>query len=193
MVDWSERTLDELNVDFGTRPKAPEFKEVTSAQKRSGWRLAAIHRMHLNDIGRIAIFLDQMETKSAAARDLHALIAETDFAQNLRQFGTLCGRECKVLTFHHDAEEYSLFPELAQRGNDELRAVVERLVAEHKVVHELLTRLERAAMTLMFEPTPENYDLTRMTFHKLEEVIRSHFGYEETQLADAIGALEVGL
>ncbi|MHA6267543.1 hemerythrin domain-containing protein [Aliiroseovarius sp. CAU 1755] len=185
--------LADLTVEFGTRPEMPALPEATEQDRRMGRRLAAIHRMHLNDVGRIGIVLDRIEVDEASGEDLSAALLSASFAQNVRQFGSLCGRECKVLTFHHDAEEYSLFPELAGKGNDALRAVVARLVEEHKVVHELLIRLERAAMALMFEVDAEKFNEARAVFRQLESVVHSHFGYEETQLEEAIGVLGVGV
>ena len=185
--------LADLTVEFGTRPEMPALPEATEQDRRMGRRLAAIHRMHLNDVGRIGIVLDRIEADEASGEDLSAALLSASFAQNVRQFGSLCGRECKVLTFHHDAEEYSLFPELAGKGNDALRAVVARLVEEHKVVHELLIRLERAAMALMFEVDAEKFNEARAVFRQLESVVHSHFGYEETQLEEAIGVLGVGV
>ena len=185
--------LADLTVEFGTRPEMPALPEATEQDRRMGRRLAAIHRMHLNDVGRIGIVLDRIEADEASGEDLSAALLSASFAQNVRQFGSLCGRECKVLTFHHDAEEYSLFPELAGKGNDALRAVVARLVEEQKVVHELLIRLERAALALMFEVDAEKFNEARAVFRQLESVVHSHFSYEETQLEEAIGVLGVGV
>lgn len=185
--------LSDLTVDYGTRPTMPAMPEATDADRRMGRRLAAIHRMHLNDVGRIGIVLDRIEAGEASGKDLTDAVMSAEFAQNVRQFGALCGRECKVLNGHHDIEEYALFPELAEKGNDALRAVVARLVEEHKVVHELLVRLERAAMALMFEVDADKFNEARAVFRQLETVVHSHFGYEETQLEEAIGVLGVGV
>lgn len=193
MGDLSDTSLADLTVEFGTRPTMPAMPEATENDRRMGRRLAAIHRMHLNDVGRIGIVLDRIEAGEASGKDLSEAVTSAEFAQNVRQFGSLCGRECKVLNGHHDAEEYMLFPELAEMGNDALRAVVARLVEEHKVVHELLVRLERAAMALMFEVDAEKFNEARAVFRQLETVVQSHFGYEETQLEEAIGVFKVGV
>ena len=185
--------LADLTVDYGTRPTMPAMPEATDADRRMGRRLAAIHRMHLNDVGRIGIVLDRIEAGEASGKDLTDAVTSAEFAQNVRQFGSLCGRECKVLNGHHDIEEFALFPELASKGNDALRAVVDRLKEEHKVVHELLVRLERAAMALMFEVDAEKFSEARAVFRQLETVVHSHFGYEETQLEEAIGVFKVGV
>ena len=137
--------------------------------------------------------LDRIEAGEASGKDLTDAVTSAEFAQNVRQFGSLCGRECKVLNGHHDIEEFALFPELASKGNDALRAVVDRLKEEHKVVHELLVRLERAAMALMFEVDAEKFSEARAVFRQLETVVHSHFGYEETQLEEAIGVFKVGV
>lgn len=187
MNDISTRPLEALTVDQGTRPKAPALPEATDMHRRHGRRLAAIHRMHLNDVGRIGILLDRIEAGEAPAQDLANAVSDMELAQNYRLFGSLCGRECKVLTFHHDAEEHSIFPQLEAAGSTAIRAVVERLREEHAVVHELLERLERAAMTLMFEATEERFTEARDIFKQLEKVVRSHFGYEETELEEALG------
>ena len=193
MSTLSNTPLTELTVDYGTRPTMPAMPEATDGDRLTGRRLAAIHRMHLNDVGRIGIVLDRIEAGEASGKDLSEALTNAEFAQNVRQFGSLCGRECKVLNMHHDAEEYMLFPELATKGNDALRAVVARLVEEHKVVHELLVRLERAAMALMFEVDAEKFNAARAVFRQLETVLHSHFGYEETQLEEAIGVYGVGV
>ncbi|WP_277620938.1 hypothetical protein [Pseudophaeobacter leonis] len=36
-------------------------------------------------------------------------------------------------------------------------------------------------------PSDANFAQAATIFRKLEEVVRSHFGYEETELAEAIG------
>ncbi|MGF0540043.1 hypothetical protein ACQQ2Q_18780 [Agrobacterium sp. ES01] len=51
----------------------------------------------------------------------------------------------------------------------------------------MIIRLSRAADALAEAPSEENFIEAGNTFRKLEEVVRSHFGYEETELEEAIG------
>jgi len=171
----------------------PPLPGVTEDHRRQGRKLAAIHRMHLMDMARIAALLKRTELGEASPEELNKAVQNLELTENMRSFGSLCGRECKVLEFHHDAEEHSIFPQLEARQVDALTALVARLRAEHKVVHELIVRLERAAMALMLETTAENFAEAKAVYWKLEEVIRSHFGYEETQLEEAIGLFLEGL
>lgn len=50
MSTLSTTPLSDLTVDYGTRPTMPALPDATDADRRMGRRLAAIHRMHLNDV-----------------------------------------------------------------------------------------------------------------------------------------------
>ena len=111
------RTCDlcELNVEFGERPSMPALQNVTEAEHRAGLHLAAIHRMHLRDMQRLTHMLEQVE-QGAVSHEVFALeVSNVELTHNMRMFGTMCGRECQVLTFHHDAEEHMIFPQLEQQ------------------------------------------------------------------------------
>lgn len=181
------RPLSEMTLDEGTRPKAPRIEGATDAHRRRGRHLADIHRMYLAEIEEVGRILTRVETGEKEASELAGAVQGLEMAQNYRVFGTLCGRECHVLTIHHTIEDRQLFPVLAARGDDGLRAVVQRLREEHLVVHELIERLEEAAMALMTSPGPDTFADARGTFRALERVVRSHFGYEETELEEALG------
>ena len=55
------------------------------------------------------------------------------------------------------------------------------------MVHELIIRLGHAAEALVEDPNEANFADAAATYRKLEAVVRSHFRYEETELAEAIG------
>lgn len=192
-VSYADTPLADLTIEFDKRPEMPPLPDATEDHRRQGRKLAAIHRMHLMDMARIAALLKRTEIGDASPEELNNAVQNLELTENMRSFGSLCGRECKVLEFHHDAEEHSIFPQLEAQQVDALTALIARLRAEHKVVHELIIRLERAAMALMFDTNTENFSETKAVYWKLEEVIRSHFGYEETQLEEAIGLFLDGL
>jgi hypothetical protein len=187
MTDFSTRSLDELSVDEAGRPKAPPVPEATDIHRRQGRQLAAIHRHYLREMAQIGAVLARIEARDAPPEHLKQLVLSLDMAENFRAFGSLCGRECQVLKFHHDIESADMFPRIEAAGGGMFRAVVAKLKAEHEVVHELIIRLSTAADTLAQAPSEENFAQAASIFRKLEEVVRSHFGYEETELAEAIG------
>ncbi|MEM9710370.1 MAG: hemerythrin domain-containing protein [Pseudomonadota bacterium] len=183
----AEHTLAELSLNEAGRPKAPPVPGARSHHRAMGGQLAAIHASYLHQIARVAAVLERIEAGDAPPEHLHQIVLSLDMAQNFRAFGSLCGEQCTMLKMHHDIEQASMFPRIEEAGGGIFIEIVAKLRAEHEVVHELLVRLERAAMTLIYDQTDENFAAAAEIFRKLEAVIRSHFGYEETELAEAIG------
>ena len=187
MTDLSKTPLDDLNLDEPARPKAPPVPKATDRHRRQGGQLAAIHRHYLMEMARIAAVLARIEAGDAPPQDLRKIVLSLDMAENYRAFGSLCGHECQVLKFHHDIEGADMFPRIEASGGGMFRKVVAKLRAEHEVVHELILRLGRAAEILADDPVEANFTEAAAIFRKLEAVVRSHFRYEETELAEAIG------
>ncbi|WP_078059463.1 hemerythrin domain-containing protein [Tropicimonas marinistellae] len=187
MTDLSNQLLDELSLDEADRPKAPPVPEATDIHRRQGRQLASIHSHYLREMAQIGAILARIEARDTPPEHLKRLVLSLDMAENFRVFGSLCGRECQVLKFHHDIESADMFPRIEAAGAGRFREIVAKLKAEHEVVHELIIRLSRAAHTLAEDPSEANFVRAANTFRKLEEVVRSHFGYEETELAEAIG------
>ena len=187
MADLSTQPLEALDLDEAARPKAPPVPDATDQHRRQGRHLAAIHRHYLMEIAQVAAVLARIEARDAPPEHLKRIVLSLDMAQNFRAFGSLCGRECQVLQFHHDIESADMFPRIEGAGGGKFREIIAKLRAEHEVVHELIQRLGHAADALEQDPTEENFAQAAATFRKLEEVVRSHFGYEETELAEAIG------
>ena len=178
---------DHLTVEFGERPKMAALDGVTHEHRRAGAHLAAIHRMHLQDMNRMGAFLEHLKQGKMTPAEFSNRVKDTELSKNMKMFGTLCGRECQVLNFHHDAEEQMIFPELERQNIGALSRVVERLRQEHLVVHELLRRLDDAADKLLQNTSTGNFDEITQVFEQLHKVVKSHFGYEETELRDALG------
>ena len=177
----------DLTVEFGDRPSMPALDGITDQHRRAGLHLAAIHRMHLQNMNRMGIFLEHLKQGKITAAAFADSVNKSELSQNMRMFGTLCGRECQVLNFHHDAEEQMIFPELERQNIDALSKIVERLRQEHLVVHELLKRLGAAADKLIKDTSTSNFDEITEIFEQLHKVVKSHFGYEETELREALG------
>jgi hypothetical protein len=181
-------TIDLL--DDRTRPKAPKIEGVTPAQRAHGRRLAMIHRFHLQQMAEVHLAMERIEAGEEELARLGDAVSSMQMADNYRRFGALCGRECELLTFHHTGEDQLLFPAL-DKGSEGLRKVVERLRAEHEIVHQLLEELEAAAIRTMQQPGPDTFASLREVFETLERVVVSHFGYEQEELEEAIGYLNV--
>lgn len=178
-------------LDDATRPKAPRIGGLTATQRARGKRLAAFHRLHLQQLGEVKRAMAAVERGEAEAAGLGAAIASLPMAANYRAFGNLCGEECAVLTAHHTIEDQALFPLLQARGTEGLRRVVDRLQAEHEVVHALIEALEESAERLAREANAAAFGEAKERLEALESVVRSHFGYEESELEEALGFLGI--
>jgi iron-sulfur cluster repair protein YtfE (RIC family) len=177
-------------LDDATRPKAPNLSGVTAAQRAHGRRLSIYHRHHLKELARVRDALDRLQARASAAGEVTERIAGMTMVENYRRFGALCGEGCALLHMHHSIEDAHIFPVV--RTHPAMRAVVDRLSAEHRTVHALLVRLMEVTQGLD-RPDPEALAAARQVFDALERVIVSHFGYEETALEEALGLLAVDL
>lgn len=186
-MSLAETALQDLSVENGTRPSAPDLPQATQAHRKKGRRLAAIHRHYLMDLARIAAVLDRIKAGNSPPAELKDIVLSLDMAQNFRAFGSLCGQECRVLTMHHDIEQHHMFPTLENSEVPGIVAVVARLRQEHEVVHELIKRLDQAADDLMQTGAEPEFAAAGAVFEKLLAVVQSHFKYEETELEAAIG------
>lgn len=168
------------------RPRAPKIDSLSAQQKAHGRRLALIHDMHLRQLAAVRNVMDRVAAGQASTKTLSEAVSSIQMMHNYRQFGALCGQECAVLTSHHTIEDESIFPALS--GRDEgLQRVIDRLIVEHGVIHELLEQLEAAARQLVDRPGDEGFARVQEYFSRIEIAVRSHFGYEQEELADALG------
>ena len=178
----------ELNE--AARPKAPPIPQATDRHRRMGGRLRLIHDVHRQELKTIRGLLDRIKADGEGAGDLARAIETMGMARNLQLFGALCGRECSHLQFHHDIEEGHTFPIMEARGSKGLRVVIAKLREEHEVVHALIAALHERAGALLDEPSLSSFAAVREALDRIEEVVHSHFGYEERELEEALGVHE---
>jgi len=181
------------DLNEADRPKMPPIPGATDRDRVQGRQLAAIHRHYLMEMGRIDMVFRRIEAGDAPPPELAQIVLSTDTARNLIATGTICGQSCQMLMAHHNIEEGHMFPELAAQDNAALRAVVAKLKQEHEVIHALLLDLHGAAQTLAEAPSEQTFANARAAFDALHSAIRSHFGYEENELAEAIGVYLDGI
>jgi hemerythrin-like domain-containing protein len=175
-------------LDDSKRPKAPKIDGLSPFQRSRGQRLQLFHNHHRAQLAEVARAL---ETLDAAA--LSDKVSKLDMSTNYRMFGNICGQECQMLSGHHGIEDAHMFPLLHEEGSDGVKKVVERLMAEHLVVHELIEELEERAWATLQNPNAETFAAAKETFRVLNICVRSHFGYEETELEDALAVIDVGI
>lgn len=179
-------------LDDSTRPKAPKIEGVTPGQRMRGRRLAMIHNLHLEQMAEVRRVMEQVAAGEETIEKLGSAVSSIQMVSNYRLFGTLCGRECAALTFHHTSEDELVFPALSGR-NEGLQKVIDRLIAEHGIIHELLEQLQSTALEAIEKPGSETFARLREIFAVLERFMKSHFGYEQVELEEALGHWNVPL
>lgn len=173
-------------IDISKRPRAPKINGATPLHRQIGSRLAMVHRYHLQELGKAEQLIRQIDAGEAKATSLPKAIEDLQLIENYRLFGVLCGQDCQMLTGHHTIEDRQIFPTLWQ-AEVSIRPVIEQLIAEHMVIHELIDRMADQSKALSQAASHETYEALKSTFLTLLEIVRSHFGYEETELQEALG------
>ena len=173
-------------IDEANRPKAPAIAGATDSDRMNGRRLAAYHRLHLQEMARVRAAINDIRAGTSPFSSLPDAIDELSLAHNYRLFGAVCGRECQMLTFHHTGEDTQMFPAI-RALEPALARIVDKLAAEHEVIHALIDELQAGADAIAATPDTAAFETLVATFDDLEEIVRSHFGYEETELAEALG------
>jgi hemerythrin-like domain-containing protein len=173
-------------LDDATRPPPPVIEGVTADQRDAGNHLRDIHdylRSNLEVIGTLIERASAGEVDPQVVRDT---VENTALVANYRRFGNVCGQYCQLIHKHHTIEDRALFPALTSRS-PALKAVVERLEAEHVHVHQLVEMLVEAIIALNEQPDRAHFDSTVDIFRALEKLLLSHFRYEEDAIIDALG------
>ncbi len=184
--------MEKLNrvtlLDNTKRPKAPIYKNVTPVQRQHGRRLQMFHNMHRQQLAEVQ---SAMQAVDINLENLAQKIATLDLQTHIKTFGNLCGQECQMLSGHHGIEDAYIFPHLHHRADAAMKKVVERLAAEHLVVHDLIEELNFAAQAAWHNPDATTFAKLKRSFTDLNTAVLSHFGYEETELADALGVYDI--
>lgn len=173
-------------LDDATRPPLPVIDGVTPEQREAGNHLRDIHhymRQHLNTLGQL---IERASAGDVEANEVRDAVDSLPITANYRRFGNVCGQYCQLIHKHHSIEDQALFPALASRS-PALKAVVDRLEAEHVTVHQLLELMITKIMALSDEPTRAHFDDAVEVFRAFEKLLLSHFKYEEDSIIDALG------
>jgi len=79
-----------------------------------------------------------------------------------------------------------MFPHL-RRAEPGLEPVIDRLEAEHHVIHDVIERLDRALVALV--AGPDGMKGLRAEVDLLTDTLLSHFAYEERELVEPLARL----
>jgi len=106
--------------------------------------------------------------------------------QNNWTLGTFCESYCRVVTVHHTLEDRSLFPTL-RRADRRLGPVVDRLAEEHRAIHDVIDRVDRALVAMVTRP--DGMAELKAAVDLLSDTLLSHLSYEERELVEPLARL----
>lgn len=180
-------TIPDLDEPGRPRTAGGDPAALTADQARLGRRLVDVHDGYRAQLRQVRDAVEQVAAETAAPRQDGDRLA---LRQNHWTLGVFCATFRRLLTVHHDVEHGSTFPALTER-DPALEPVVKKLEQEHEVIAELLDRLDRACAEMIADPA--RIDRVRAGVERLSQALASHFAYEEAELAEPVGRLEIRL
>ena len=173
------------------RPRAPHHPDapVTPAGRVGQSALRGIHDHLRHEMAQVVRAVQAAVTDARRAADARALVNDLTMGVNYRALGSFCGRYCQVVDVHHRIEDASMFVDLAE-ADPALRPVLDRLSAEHVVVHDALVRLD-AALVEMLTSEADALPQVQAAALALSAGLLDHLDYEERELLPALGRLGV--
>jgi alkanesulfonate monooxygenase SsuD/methylene tetrahydromethanopterin reductase-like flavin-dependent oxidoreductase (luciferase family) len=191
--DDGTRRSDVRLWDEATRPTAParEGETYTARQRASGQHLVDVHDHLRSELVQLRDLVEQVAAGALDAGAARSHIATMTLRQNNWTLGTYCESYCRVVTTHHTIEDRSMFPEL-RRADPALAPVIDRLEAEHHVIHDVVERVDRALVTLVTEPDGSaGIEAVRAAVDLLTDSLLSHLSYEERELVEPLARLQL--
>jgi hypothetical protein len=176
------RRSAETVLDEATRPTTSEpGPEVTfdALGLAAGRHLVQVHDMFRGELAELHSLLSQVRRAVIDAGEVRGRLQEMALRANDWTLGGYCQAYCSRLTGHHTLESDAMFPHL-RREDAGLAPVVERLDAEHEVIHDLLERVDAALVHLV--RNPGDHGPLTAAIDLLSDTASSHFAYEEREL-----------
>jgi hypothetical protein len=178
-------------IDESERPVVPApdpERTYTSYQLSSGQQLIDVHDHLRAELEQIHDLVEQVAAGSMGIGQARSHINTMTMRQNNWTLGTYCESYCRLVTTHHSIEDSSLFPRL-RRADPALVPVVDRLQAEHLIIHDVLEGVDKALVALV--DGSGDIDGLRAAVDLLDDTLLSHLSYEERELVEPLARLGV--
>lgn len=176
---------DEAWADW-TRPTTHPDPDATftAQQAAAPQHLIEIHDSLRAELAQVRDLIGQVREGHINVGRARSAIHEMSMRQNNWTLGAYCESYCRIVAGHHTLEDRSIFAHL-RRSEPALAPVLDRLVDEHHVIHDLLDELDRALIALV----SGEEERAAASLANLQEVVDlftdallSHLAYEEREL-----------
>ncbi len=175
-----------LPWDETTRPRRPESTpdiRYTRQGKLVGAHLIEVHDMLRSELNQVRDLIEQVRDGQLGIGSARSAINQMTMRQNNWTLGAYCESYCRVVTQHHSGEDQAVFPYLRSRETA-LEPVIDRLAAEHVVIHDVLDGVDRALVALAADP--DAVDGVQAAVDLLTDTLLSHLSYEEHELVEPL-------
>ncbi|MFI5706253.1 LLM class flavin-dependent oxidoreductase [Kribbella sp. NPDC051620] len=178
-------------LDESERPTGPALdptRTYTPQQLAAGEHLVQVHDHLRAELEQIRDLVEQVAAGSLGVGAARNHINTMTMRQNNWTLGVYCETYCRLVTTHHSIEDAALFPRL-RRADPTLTPVVDRLQAEHLIIHDVLEGVDKALVALV--DGSGTIDTLRAAVDLLDDTLLSHLSYEERELVEPLARLGV--
>jgi hemerythrin-like domain-containing protein len=165
------------------REPSPPDTEYSDTGRQVGQHLIDVHDMLRRELVELRETVAQVRDGALSAGDARSTLNEMAMRQNDWTLGAFCARYCRAVAQHHGLEDSAVFPHLA-RADTQLAPVIDRLTAEHLVIHDAIEEVDRA----LVQHINEHDDFARLqaAIDLLSDTLLSHLSYEEYELVEPL-------
>jgi hemerythrin-like domain-containing protein len=170
--------------DDATRPTLAEPADAAYPPEQLvvAEHLVEVHDMLRGELARLRDMLEQVRRGSLSVGDARTQLQTMTMRQNNWALGAYCASYCRMVNGHHGLEDAAIFPHL-RRVEPRVGPVVDRLAAEHLVIHGLLEEVDRAMVEVVgAEEAAERLDGLGSAIQRLADSLLGHLAYEEREL-----------
>ncbi|QDP96142.1 LLM class flavin-dependent oxidoreductase [Microlunatus elymi] len=164
------------------RPSGPEV-EYTARGRAVGKHLIDVHDHLREELTVVRDIVEQVRTGAVQAAAARSTINDLTMRQNDWTLGAYCASYCRLVAGHHGLEDESIFPHLRQSDRD-LGEILDRLIDEHQVIHEVLEEIDRRLVGVIEDPG--HYEPLQEAVDLLSDTLLSHLSYEEQELVEPL-------
>lgn len=177
--------------DEAARPTGPAVDPDAVYHDRgrvTGQHLIEVHDHLRGELERVRELVRQVAEGVLDVGAARSEINEMTMRQNNWTLGAFCESYCRFVTVHHTLEDTSFFPRI-RRADPRMAPVLDRLSAEHQVIHEVLDGVDAALVALVRDPAgiAELGDAVDL----LTDTLFSHLSYEERELVEPLARLGI--
>ena len=175
--------IDDTTWDESTRPTLAEAADApyTDGQLTTVEHLVAIHDHLREELDRLRDLIGQVRRGLLTVGEARAGVKEMTLRQNNWTLGAYCQSYCGFVNGHHGLEDASVFPHL-RRAEPDAAPVLDRLHAEHAIIHDALEQVDRSLVALVRDGEASALDAVEEAVALLADRLHSHLSYEEREL-----------